>query len=257
MSAADSRPARRRYWIVHAWTPLSAGLALLAALELSEFDLRWSDYFFRPELGGWYLKNAWWAEGLLHRGGRAAVVVLAFALLVLAVRPGVRLRAWRRPMLYVLATLAACAVLVGGLKASSSRPCPWDVDRYGGGLAHLGLLDSPPIGARPGRCFPSAHASAGFSLVAFYFGLRDRAPRAAVVALVVALAVGSAFGFAQVARGAHFASHNLASALLCWTVALVLYEWLLAGAVWREVDVTSGGGEGSSPTCRRNSRSAP
>lgn len=248
MSAASLRTARRRFWIAHAWAPLAAGLALLGAFELSNLDLRWSDRFFRPELGGWYLKRAWWAEDLLHRGGRAAVIALALACLAVAVRPGARLRAWRRPALYVVVTLAACGALVGALKAVSPRPCPWDVDRYGGRLAHLGLFDPAPPGARSGRCFPSAHASVGFSLFALYFALRDRAPRAAVGGLGAALVTGSAFGFAQVARGAHFASHNLASALLCWSVALALYEWLLAGAVSTVEAVTSAGGEGGSPT---------
>lgn len=227
---AGAGGGRRRYWLAHAALPAAAGLVLLAACELGGLDLEWSDRFFRPERGGWYLKNAWWAEDLLHRGGRAAVVLVALAAGVLALVAARRSRwaAWRRPALYVTVAIAVCGASIGLLKAVSVRPCPWDVDRYGGAARHLALFERPPAGMPAGRCFPSAHAGAGFSLFALYFALRDRARRAAGWALVVAIGVGSAFGFAQIARGAHFASHNLVAALWCWFVALALYEWLLA-----------------------------
>ena len=56
-----------------------------------------------------------------------------------------------------------------------------------------------------------------------WFWLRDRAPRAATVWLCAALLAGTALGLAQQIRGAHFMSHTLWTAWLCWTVA---------GAVW-------------------------
>lgn len=249
------------YWLMHAAAPLAVGALVLAWIDRRDLDLLWSDAFYRPELGGWYLRRAWWAEDVLHRGGRLVVIAAGVAALVgwLVARRSARLALWRRPALYVVATIAACASLVGILKAASDRPCPWDVARYGGASPHWPLFASAPPTAGAGRCFPSAHAATGYSLVAVYFGLRDRRRRAARWALVGALAVGTAFGFAQVARGAHFTSHNVVSALLSWYVALALYEWLLSGL---RAETPSAGssrrGDGSgSPTSRRYSRSAP
>lgn len=264
MSSADAR-ARRRFWICHALLPLAGGLALLVWFERSGLDLAWSDRFFVAERGGWYLKNSWWADDLLHRGGRAAVIAVALAAAVLAATGSGRRRwaAWRRPALYVVVALAACGASIGGFKAASPRPCPWDVDRYGGPLPLLGLFEARAPGTPAGHCFPAAHAGVGYSLFALYFALRDRSRRAAGWALAAALVVGSAFSFAQIARGAHFASHNLASALWCWIVTLALYEWLLApsrGAADRgsaaESEATPPAA-GSSPISRRYSRSAP
>jgi membrane-associated PAP2 superfamily phosphatase len=43
------------------------------------------------------------------------------------------------------------------------------------------------------------------------------------VALAAGLAVGVLFAFGQEARGAHFLSHDLTSAILVWYVQLGLY----------------------------------
>jgi len=42
-----------------------------------------------------------------------------------------------------------------------------------------------------------------------------------------ALALGFGSGLARVAQGAHFASHIVWSALVCWLVTLALYEGFL------------------------------
>ena len=47
--------------------------------------------------------------------------------------------------------------------------------------------------------------------------------------LAIALAVGIAFSIGQEARGAHFLSHDLASAAIVWFVQLALYR-VYAGA---------------------------
>lgn len=264
MSEGNLR-GRRRFWLAHAVLPLAATTALLAWLERSGADLRWSDAFFRPTEGGWYLRKSWWTEDLLHRGGRGVVVALAVAAAVVAWRPGARRRdgLLRKRARYVLAVMAAATASIALIKASSPQPCPWDVDRYGGRLQRLALFEEPAEGLPPGRCFPSAHAGTGYSLLALYFALRDRSRRAALAALVATAALGTAFGVAQVARGAHFASHVVASALWCWLVALVLYEWLLDPA--RSGNSTPARADGPPPSAaasppdaaRRYSRSAP
>ena len=43
---------------------------------------------------------------------------------------------------------------------------------------------------------------------------------------VVGLAAGSAMGVYQIARGEHFLSHTLATALLAWLLCALLARWI-------------------------------
>lgn len=71
-----------------------------------------------------------------------------------------------------------------------------------------------------GHCFPAGHASAGFSFVSGWFAFRRAGQRRLAGRwLGAALAAGLLLGLAQQARGAHFMSHTLWSAWLCWAVA--------------------------------------
>jgi membrane-associated PAP2 superfamily phosphatase len=47
-----------------------------------------------------------------------------------------------------------------------------------------------------------------------------------MVLLTAILVLGALFGWAQLARGAHFASHTLWSAWLCWIVGAATARWL-------------------------------
>jgi membrane-associated PAP2 superfamily phosphatase len=73
---------------------------------------------------------------------------------------------------------------------------------------------------RPGRCFPSGHASSGYALVATYFFCRCMAPRLRRYAFGTAMALGLAFGIAQQLRGAHYLSHDVWALAICWFVAV-------------------------------------
>lgn len=88
-------------------------------------------------------------------------------------------------------------------------------------------MHPPPAPANPGRCRPGGHASAGFSLLALFFVLRDRRPRAARIALVVALGLGSLFSLGRMLQGAHFLSHNLWTLLINWVICVLTYRGLL------------------------------
>jgi membrane-associated PAP2 superfamily phosphatase len=70
-----------------------------------------------------------------------------------------------------------------------------------------------------------------FLLMAFYFAgryLRNR--RITYWGLLGGFGLGFVLGFGRVVQGAHFLSHQLWAALICWLVMLALYELLL----WRQ-----------------------
>jgi membrane-associated PAP2 superfamily phosphatase len=186
------------------------------------------------ETGRWLGRGAWWADSLLHRGGRAAILAVALvvglALLASRLRPS--LHAWSRPAGYLLLAMALGWGAVGGLKQITNIACPLDLEDFGGRRPYVSLLGERPANLPRAKCFPGAHAASGFALLAFYFGLRERRPRAARAALLAGLAVGTLFSFAQQARGAHFLSHDVWSAFLVWLICAALYIGPYRAALW-------------------------
>ncbi len=202
-------------------------LIALAACELGRLDMPLARLFGGPD--GFALREHWVLAATLHGGGR----VLSWAL-VLVLCLGVwwpfgwlRRLALSQRLQLAVGTLAA-VVIVSLVKNHNGTSCPWDLTDFGGLIpasSHwLGFL--VPDGGS-GRCFPAGHASAGFAFVAGYFAIRGADPRLARRWLAGALLAGFVLGLGQQVRGAHFMSHTLWSAALCWWVALAL------DALWR------------------------
>ena len=195
-----------------------AAVALLALLawEASGADLPLSHLFGGPR--GFAFRSAWVTQHLLHDGGRwlaAAVLVLMIWDTWRPLVPGPT----RRERGYWLGVVVLSLLLVPTLKRFSSTSCPWDLAEFGGRSAYvphwlLGLADGGP-----GHCFPSGHAVASFAFFGLYFLWQPHRPTVARWALIGVLTAGAAFAWAQLARGAHFASHSFWSAWVCWTVA--------------------------------------
>jgi membrane-associated PAP2 superfamily phosphatase len=108
------------------------------------------------------------------------------------------------------------------LKHVSRTSCPWDLAEFGGHASWISHWAWRLRDGGPGRCFPAGHASAAFAFVSGYFVLRGVSPRQARAWLIGALAAGFVLGAAQQLRGAHFMSHTLWTAWLCWTIAWIV-----------------------------------
>ncbi len=222
--APAAAPARgRRFVSTHLLLPALLSLPLGWLLTLGSGDSLLARWVFRWEGGAWTLKHAWLTEALLHDAGRSlstlAWLVLA-GTLAWAWRQPLR-QHWRRPLIYLLLTVLSSVALVSGLKRSVLSDCPWDQQGLGGARPALAWYQPRPSQWPSAHCFPAGHASAGFAWLGLYFlpgTLRQRRLRLALV-----LTVGTLFGVAQQLRGAHFASHDLVTAWLCWFAALV---WL-------------------------------
>ena len=196
------------------------GIALLLLLlwDSSGLDLplarAWGD------AAGFVWRDHWFTRQLVHTGGRwLGFAVLGVLVLncVWPLSPGLTRSARLR---WLLATLAIL-LLVPLLKKNSLTSCPWDLAEFGGTAQYIshwrfGLGDG---GA--GHCFPSGHATSAVAFFTGWFALRDAHPRAARLWLLLVCLLALVYGWAQMARGAHFASHTLWSAWLCWTLAMV------------------------------------
>ncbi|WP_309682072.1 phosphatase PAP2 family protein [Polaromonas sp.] len=196
-------------------------LALLLAWDLSGLDL-WMAHWF-GSASGFALRSHWLWQGLLHDAIRPLPWLLQLALLAAIARPFGALRqlALARRTQLALTTFIAL-LLVSTIKLHSRSSCPWDLQEFGGPAHYVshwawGLLDGGG-----GGCFPAGHASAGFAFVGGFFAFRHTLPRTAWRWLAGALLAGLVLGLAQQVRGAHYMSHTLWTAWLCFGCAAVI-----------------------------------
>lgn len=163
-----------------------------------------------------------------HRFAKTAVTMLWLALLAVAASTHLWPR-WRPQLTARRAALWSAAVgmalgpiVVVTLKGLNSYHCPWDLREFGGGAAFTTNWFVPA--AEVGHCFPGGHASSGFCLLALYFLARELGqPRLARATLALALGAGIAFSVIRMAQGAHFLSHNLWAAAICWALAALVF----------------------------------
>lgn len=216
-----ARSASRR----DAWIALAALLALLL-WEASGLDLASTRWIATPQGFPW--RDSLLTSRLLHDGGRG-LAWLALALLVWdAFRPFAPGPS-RAQRAQGIAIVLLALVFVPLLKRFSATSCPWDLAEFGGRVAYVPHWLTGVTDGGPGHCFPSGHAVAAFAFFGIYFLWRAHRPRAARVALTAVLAFGLIFGWAQWARGAHYVSHTLWSAWLCWVIAAAgARAWLTA-----------------------------
>jgi len=259
VAALDVTAGRRldAFWRTHAFWPL--GLLGLALVLIEAFGLDepiahalWFNVAAQQWLGAG--AGDWWARQLIHTGGAWLVRVIAaaalLAWLVSFVLPAAR--PWRRSAGFVVLAMAASVLVVGALKTVTNVDCPWDIAGFGGTHPYVVLFADRPDYLPRARCFPGAHASSGFALVAFYFVLRHRWRRLARLALWAACTVGVVFSIGQEARGAHFISHDLTSAALVWVIQLRLYVRVLGLRAVPARVPPRGRDDGSGSTLRRS-----
>lgn len=203
-------------------------MLLLLVWNPHPLDLAIAQLFYTPGTG-FIGKHSFWLEDILHDRAKQVVIGLGISIITsflfsLIYTPW---RAYRRTLGYLVLALGIATSLVTPLKKLTGIQCPWSLQAFGGDQVFSPLIGERPATEKPGRCWPGGHASAGFSLIALFFALRDRHLHAARIALTVGLGLGSIFSLGRMAQGAHFLSHNLWTLLLDWTICLLLYRLIL------------------------------
>lgn len=213
---------------------LSASVLVLALIfglfECTGLDLFLQDRFFDFQTGTWWVAwNARLPHLLCYTAPKTGIWLAGLCLLLLACAPaGWRARlplrtATRSDLWICVGTLALAPAIAAGGKAATNVFTPREIRRYGGFAPYVKVAGSYPPDDRPakrGRGFPAGHASGGFALVSLAGLARSRRGRAA--GILAGLGAGGVMGLYQMLRGAHFLSHTLVSALLCWMVFLTL-----------------------------------
>ena len=203
------------------WRPYAIVSLILLITFLAWDSTAWDMYLATMwgEPSGFALRDHWWMAKIMHAGARNLGWVFLVAMLIGIWRPWGALRALAtadRVSLFLTVLSALLSVTL--IKGFSQTSCPWDLQAFGGAapyVSHCNLWVSDGGG---GHCFPAGHASTGFAFMAAYFGLRQNNAPGAVKWLLVAMCIGFILGISQQMRGAHFMSHTLWTAWLCWTV---------------------------------------
>lgn len=221
---------RRSYWFCLAATVLPL-VAIAGAAATSAVDVRISDAIFAAGGAAWPLPHSGWTRAVGYEGPKYLVILFALVLIAGLARPDLlrRMRLEPREAAYLLACLALVPAAIGALRSLSGIACASQLVRYGGDIPDwLGHFTLARLLADNGLhgCFPSGHASGGFALLAL--GMLDRKPAARRALWLGAVLYGSWMGTYQLLRGAHFASHVIASALIAQLVVCVVARYMLA-----------------------------
>ncbi|MBP7329955.1 MAG: phosphatase PAP2 family protein [Alicycliphilus sp.] len=203
------------------WALTLLFFVLLVLWDATGFDLPLARWSGSPQ--GFALRQQPLFVLLSHELPRMAGAALLLALLVGVFKPWgflCRLAPGERWQLWL--SIAGGALAITVLKRLNHTSCPWDLAEFGGVARHVshwlwGVRDG---GA--GHCFPAGHASTAFAYLAGWFVMRRSAPRVAGRWLLAALLAGMLLGLAQQMRGAHYMSHTLWTAWICWAWGLAL-----------------------------------
>ena len=172
---------------------------------------------------GFPMQHHWLWEGVLHKAVKQIQWLPALLLFAMVVWPV----GFMRQLLVIQRLQLACGTLlalalISGMKLFSLTSCPLSLQEFGGAAIYVSHWLWGAGDGGGGRCFPAGHASAGFAYIGGYVVFRQVLPKVARVWLATALLAGLVLGVAQQLRGAHFMSHTLWTAWLCWLVAVLL-----------------------------------
>ena len=212
------------------WAALTlALLALVLLWDASGLDLAVMRLWGTEQ--GFALKHHPLLSRWLHTRGQQAAVVLYIFQLIMVWRPlGPWRRLQRRERAQALIAVTLSLVTISTLKHFSLTSCPWDLDIFGGPAHHVShwAWGTPDGGG--GQCFPGGHASSAFGFLAmtlpFLQSADPRLQRTGRRWLVFLVVMGLVFGLTQTLRGAHYPSHTLWTAWICWAVGSAVYGLL-------------------------------
>ncbi len=203
------------------WVWTAGALGMLLAWDTSGLDLMLARLM--ADGHGFGLRDEWVTSVLLHEGMRQLSYVFgAWLFLGIWWPVGVLRRLSRRARVQWLASVLLSVALINLMKHASLTSCPWDLAEFGGAGTYLSHWAWGQADGGPGHCFPAGHASAAFAFFGGFFVLRPVTPRAARWCFALVMIAGLVLGLSQQLRGAHFMSHTLWTAWLCWSTA-----WLL------------------------------
>lgn len=211
------------------WPALAALAGFFLLFEFTSIDLWVQDWFYDFSAKAWLVDDkAPLPRFFFYTGPKVLIIALAVAIIVLAAGPALWRARWSPPgarrvdLWIVIATLASAPGLIALSKATTNVFCPREIQRYGGSVPYIRVMEICSPAERParrGRCFPAGHASGGFALFALAGLARTR--RGQLIGASIGLVVGGGMGAYQMVKGAHYLSHTVVTILVCWIIFLL------------------------------------
>ncbi|NCP66555.1 MAG: phosphatase PAP2 family protein [Paraglaciecola sp.] len=214
------------------FSPALYGLLAVIFMQYSGADQWLAAQIFHVN-DAWAWRENFWLNDVLHVGGRKLLAAV-LSLLVIYTALSYAFAWWQRQqraaLLYACVASLLAMLIVTILKHVATLPCPWHVLNLGGDQSYLQLHQMFASNLAAQQCFPAGHASGGFALFSVYFAAKlwfystYKPRRISRGWLLPAIGLGLAFGIAQQLRGAHFLSHDITTAVLCWYTCA--FMWL-------------------------------
>ena len=191
-------------------------------IDLFQIDFALADWIYQQT--AWSLKKSFLFETLLHKSARVVLIAVYLVIGWLWLQnQKTQNKEAARHLFVLLFAIGSSVLWVTVLKRFLDVDCPWDLIRYGGNTAFQSIFNYTNT-VESAHCFPASHASVGFSWVAVYFYYLVTRNNKLNKALIIALVLGTVFGFAQQLRGAHFVSHDIWSLIICLINSMVIYS---------------------------------
>lgn len=210
-------------------------LLFLAFIPFSaELDLFVSSLFFDKKA---FDSSPFW-DFMFHYGIWPAWMMVAAACTALLLSCSKKRRYLAKPALYLLITFAIGSGLIihAGLKEHWGRPRPVQTIDFGGlqpfrPLYKPQFFDQP----EPSKSFSCGHCSLGFCFFALaLLGAVWKSKPLYWTGFVAAWVLGFLLSLARIAKGGHYLSDTLASALIMWIVAYAIGYYFFSNRSKRE-----------------------
>ncbi len=211
------------------WPSFVLLIATFVLFEFTRIDLRLQDHFYDFAAKKWLVDaHEPTLRLLFYTGPKAAIFIFAGGLIGICLAPEIFRKRFippgvaRRELIVVIATLITAPSLIAVGKATTNVFCPYEIHHYDGKFPYRPVCESYPatdLPAKRGRGFPAGHASGGFALLSLA-GLGS-SRRGRWIGASIGLGLGSLMGAYQMFKGAHFLSHTVVTAIICWIVFLI------------------------------------
>lgn len=201
--------------------PIIVLFILMILFHESAIDIQFASHFFSPT--GWIYRDSFLLEKVLHKGGvKFIILLLVFIVLRTAfIWSKEHKSEQKRFWLFTLISSVLTILVVYGLKKITTLPCPWNITHFSGSVVSPSIWSAFSFSLPNAHCFPAGHSSGGFGFLSLYYANLYVHKKRNFKMLLPGLLLGLVFGFAQQARGAHFLSHDVATALISITCAWV------------------------------------
>lgn len=201
-------------------------LLIAFSWDLADLDLKVMSLL--GDSRGFAFKNHPLLALWLHDRGKQLALVVFLAMVTWVWRP---VGPWKQ-LSKDQRVMALIAVLVSLLSVSlikrySLTSCPWELEVFGGVARYIPHWQWGVHDGGGGRCFPGGHASSALGLMPaslpFLVHSQPSLRKTGRRIFLLTSGTGLLFGLVQTLRGAHYPSHTLWTAVICWATGAGVY----------------------------------